>query len=362
MKAKWACIPLLLALCMIMILAGCSDDSQPAATSNPAPSGEATEPETDYFAGKTVKLIVPYSPGGTYDFMARLVSDYLPNYLPGGPSVIVENQPGGGGMLGIRNIFDADPDGLTIGHFESSVIFQQVLELDDYITFESFPVIGSTGGQTKVLMQSSDITLEDVKTGTTVKYGGIGPGNSFNISTLIADAIMGLEQLQVVQGYNGASDIFLAVNQGELHGAAIALIDYDKNPTIKELIDTGKSKIVLVIGGEEPHERYNPLLDEVPQLKDLAETEEHRNILNAFSGILKNGRIFLTSPGVPEDVVTLYREAFNQVMKDPEFLAKAVDAGFEINVNEGEQAQEEFRAVLQLPDPEKEYLKTILLE
>ena len=90
-----------------------------------APQASAQEP---YYQGKVVKMVLGHSPGGGYDAYTRLIGRHLGKYLPGNPSVVVENMPGAGSMISANYNYNvAKPDGLTIGHFSGGLIAQQLL-------------------------------------------------------------------------------------------------------------------------------------------------------------------------------------------------------------------------------------------
>src|SRR5678810_1494434 len=74
------------------------------------------------FSGKTVTIIVGYKPGGGYDATARLLARHLPKHLPGKPTVIVQNMPGGNSIIAANHMYNAaKPDGLTIGTFNRNL-------------------------------------------------------------------------------------------------------------------------------------------------------------------------------------------------------------------------------------------------
>jgi hypothetical protein len=82
-----------------------------------------------YYQGKVLTVIVPYSPGGGYDRMARVLAKYLPKYLPGAPNVIVQNMPGAASMIGTNYMYNqAKPDGLTIATIARSSAFSQLVK------------------------------------------------------------------------------------------------------------------------------------------------------------------------------------------------------------------------------------------
>src|SRR5215475_3486791 len=80
------------------------------------PSGALAE--DDYFAGKTVTIIIPIGPGGAYDTYARLVARHLGRHIPGNPTVIAQNMPGAGSLRSANFLYNvAAKDGTVIGHF-----------------------------------------------------------------------------------------------------------------------------------------------------------------------------------------------------------------------------------------------------
>ena len=84
--------------------------------------------QTAFYEGKTIRIIVGYSPGGGYDSLARILSRHLGKHIPGYPTIIVENMTGAGSLLAANYIYRlAKPDGLTIGHFNGGLAFNQVL-------------------------------------------------------------------------------------------------------------------------------------------------------------------------------------------------------------------------------------------
>src|ERR1700754_1175642 len=83
----------------------------------------------DYFKGKTVTYIVSTAPGGGYDLYGRLVAEYMQRYLPGS-TFVVRNLPGAGHLVGTNTIFASRADGLTIGTFNTGLIYNQLVGLD----------------------------------------------------------------------------------------------------------------------------------------------------------------------------------------------------------------------------------------
>src|SRR3954470_12312388 len=87
--------------------------------------------QAPYFEGKTVTIVVGYKPGGGYDATARLLSRYLPKYIAGSPTVIVQNMPGANSLIAANYVYAAaKPDGLTIGTFNRNLPIGQLLKVE----------------------------------------------------------------------------------------------------------------------------------------------------------------------------------------------------------------------------------------
>ena len=175
----------------------------------------------DFYEGKTFKIIVGYSPGGDFDAFSRVVGRYISKYIPGHPSVIVQNMPGAGSVLSANRVYAMQPgDGLTMVTFNGSFITQAVLQVPG-IMFDpqKFMWIGqpSVGALPLVLyfrpevVKSFDELLQVKKT---VYMGSSGPGDSMWEMAEFYKRI-GLK-VKNVAGYKGSVDILAATERGEL--------------------------------------------------------------------------------------------------------------------------------------------------
>lgn len=82
----------------------------------------------DFYSGKTMRFIVGYAPGGGYDTYTRLIARHIGKFIPGHPSIVVENMEGAGSLLAANYVYNkAEPDGLTVGNFNSGMVTQQAL-------------------------------------------------------------------------------------------------------------------------------------------------------------------------------------------------------------------------------------------
>lgn len=292
----------------------------------------------DFFAGKTVRIIVGFSPGGGFDTYARAISRHMHKHIPGNPTVIVENMTGAGSLIAANHVFKvAKPDGLTMGHFIGGLFMQQ-LQGRAGVEFDArkFEYIGTPVDDKPVcaLTKASGITGVErwFASKTPVKLGGTAPGSNTDDIPKILRAALGLP-LQLVSGYKGTSDIRLAAESGELAGGCWG---WDSiRATWRKGIESGDAIVVLQTLPK-PH----PELPKVPLAISLAKSEEARQLIQSgihdVSAVI---RPYVLPPGTPKDRVQIMRKAFMDTMKDREFLADAEKSKLDIEPLTGEELE-----------------------
>src|SRR3989440_5850583 len=177
------------------------------------------------FAGKTVTIVVGYKPGGGLSGSARLRARDLPQHMPGKPTVIVQNMPGGNSIIAANHMYNvAKPDRLTIGTFNRNLPIAQLTGVQG-VKFDitKFAWIGSAANETTILAIRDDLpykTFEDLrKAKEPVVIGSTGPGaNTYDFPLLLKD-MLGVK-FKIVSGYSSSADIMLAVERKEVDGRA----------------------------------------------------------------------------------------------------------------------------------------------
>src|SRR5260221_2931488 len=160
--------------------------------------------DTTLFKGKTITYIVATGPGGGYDSYGRLIARYLQKYLPGS-RVLVRNVPGAGHIVGANTIYAAKPDGLTIGMFNTGLIYDQLLRRDGVLfDLTKFSWIGKAAHDTRALMisQTSPFkTIDDmIKANAPIKFAAAGVGSAaYNDTRILADALH--LNVQIITGF-----------------------------------------------------------------------------------------------------------------------------------------------------------------
>jgi tripartite-type tricarboxylate transporter receptor subunit TctC len=294
------------------------------------------------FAGKTITIIVGFSPGGGYDVMARMVSRHLGKFLPGNPTIIVQNMPGAASVIAANQVFNiARPDGLTLGAFNRNLILGQLVNAEG-IRFDMarFAWVGSPATETTILAIRSDLpfrTPADLRRADPAPVvGATGAGGSTYDFPLLLKALAGLN-LRIISGYPSSSQIMLAVERKEVDGRA------GSYSSIKPFIDRGLVR-AIVRGAASV-----PAIERLPLDEDLTADARAKAVMRVRSAPEVIGRPFVLPPGTPAELVNVYREAFRRMTADKEFDAEAERAGFEIKFVAGDQALRIVREVLSSP-------------
>ena len=286
-----------------------------------------------FYKGKTVRLLVGIGVGSGYDINARLLARFLPKYIPGNPTLIVQNQPGAGSLSMTNQLYAGGPfDGTVIGASFNGLPTTPLLQPVG-ARFEATKLnwLGSTNRETQAMYvwSASPIqTLGDL-TSKEMIVGAQAPGSTQYDYPKLAEKLFGWK-FKVITGYEATPKIHLAMERGEVHGT------WANWSTLKAIagqwIEEKKIRILAQWAL-----RKSPELPDVPLILEQAKTEEQKQALDLALARLEFGRPFFMPPNVPADRVTAIRRAFDAVMKDKEFLAEADKLKIEVDPLTGEQ-------------------------
>jgi tripartite-type tricarboxylate transporter receptor subunit TctC len=345
------------ALVMIVLAAGCAPSS---GTGGPA-SRAATDENAlaDFFRGKTVQIVVATGSGGGFDIYSRLIATHMAKYIPGNPTIVIDNKPGAGHMLGMNYIYNVAPrNGLAIGNATGGLAIAQVfgasgVEFD--MTKLEYLGIPTTDTMVMIVARESGVRrLEDVlgPDGKQLVVGTTGPGSLQEDLPVLLRDVLGAN-LKLVSGYQGSNAMKLALERGEIQGYFNAWESVKSADLAK--VDSGEW--LLLAQFTEPAHRDLP---NVPGIMSYARTDDERQIFR-YGGVLRTLiRPYFLPPGVPAERVRALQEAFQKTMADPEFLAQAERSGLDINPLSPDEVKRDFVAFLDMPADIKARLRPLL--
>ena len=280
----------------------------------------------DFYSGKTVTILTSSAGGGTYDVAARALARHMSRHIPGAPTMIVQNMPGGGHMLASNFIYNIAPkDGTTIATVNQGVPVHQVLD-GRGVRYDAakFTWLGALGDRNFVfsIWHTAGIkTFEDLKSkGATAGTTGEG-SNGFRYPTAINN-VLGTN-IKIIKGYKSVSEVELAMQRGEINSNAHSYTaSLRSNP---DWIKEGKIVFLVQIGF-----KRDPDMPDVPLWTELAQTDEQRHILSLIGASIPLGRPFLAPPAIPAEQAALLRNAFAATLADPAFRSDAAKQDLEV--------------------------------
>lgn len=295
-----------------------------------------------YYAGKTVTIVVGYKTGGGYDATARVLARHLPKHIPGKPTVIVQNMPGANSIIAANHVYAvAKPDGLTIGTFNRNLPIAQLTKVEG-VKFDmaKFAWVGSAASECTVFAIRTDLpykTFEDLrKSKQQIVIGATGPGASTYDFPLLLKEFLGVN-IKLVSGYQSSADIMLAVERKEVDGRAGSFT------SIRPFIDRNLVRPVLRARATEPG------VENLPIDEDLASTPRAKAIMALRSAPEIVGRPYVMHPNTPPEHLKTMRAAFAAAIKDPELVAEARKAKMDLEFVDGDVAVKVMNEVLSQP-------------
>lgn len=270
----------------------------------------------DFYAGKTLTILVGFSAGGGFDTNARVLARHIGRHIPGAPNVVVDNMPGASSVTSILYLDNKAPqdgtfiDTFNFGLLSASLLRPNLAKLD----LRKYAWIGSISEDLTACYVRANLgpkTIAQLKAYGPVHFGTDGVGTSEDINERILRSLLGLDVRQV-GGYAGSAQVRLAIERGELDGDCGAWSslpdDWIKQ---KKISPISRSGMALPAG----------LTPDVPYIGDLARNERARQIINLLVSGGQVGRPFIASAAVPPERLRILRGAFDATMKDPAFRA-----------------------------------------
>jgi len=322
-----------------------------AATVFPA----AAEDAASSFAGRQMTFIIPTSPGGGFDLYSRVLIEYMRKYIPGRPTVVMQNMPGAGGVRAAGYVFNVAPkDGSTFGMPLSNIPLAEALE-PGVVQYRSkeFSWIGTMAPETEVLAvwRSTGVaTIEDSKK-KELAIGATGKLGTLALNAGLVKALLG-SKFRIILGYPAGNEVNLGMENGEVQGRTNQWTSWKSQRP--KWIEEGLLNYLLQIGPKEKD------LPQVPSFLDLVKTPREQAMVRLLQSNQLLGRSVYAPPGVPADRLAALREAFEKTMHDPEFIAKMKSLDLQINPQSGDTLAAEIAKTMENADSAARDFKRLL--
>lgn len=270
----------------------------------------------DFYRGRTVTLITPDAAGSGYDAYGRLVGRFIGAYIPGKPSVVVQNMPGAGGVIQMNHLYNvAAKDGAVFGIMMHGSLFRPIFDprevrykLDGFRWLGSVTPIDVIGAFNKDAAAKTAADLFERE----VIIGGSG-GTTLYLPNSVNRILK--TRMKLITGYKSTTDVLLAMERREVSG--VVGIGLDSIQTSKAGGEVNNYNILFQMGA-----RRSPAIPDVPLIQEFATSPDDRATLEVIFASFSIGRVF-GAPAIPDDRFVALKDAFEKTMQDPAFMEAA---------------------------------------
>jgi tripartite-type tricarboxylate transporter receptor subunit TctC len=304
------------------------------------------DPVADFYRGKSITILISAPAGSGYDAYARLLARHLGRFVPGHPSVIAQNKPGAGGLIVANTAANTSPrDGTTMFTLHFTIPLFQALGgrgvRSDAAKFSGIGRLLASNVAIGVMKESkANVTnVEDAKVRQSV-IGTTGGTSNATLYPVILNNMIGTK-FKIVQGYQGQGDVFLALDRGEIDG--FGSYSY---LTFKSVKPDYLTRFYPIVQWGEKREEAWP---DTPTAIELAINETDKRAMEMASSTSDIGFSYFLPPGVPPERVAALQNAFDEMVKDPAFLADAKQADMYLRPKTGKQIEQIVKNVLAAP-------------
>lgn len=281
----------------------------------------------NFYSGKTVKVIIPYSSGGLYSTFGTLLTSHLQKHIPGKPTVIAQHMPGAGGTTALNYVYNVAPKDGTVVITPAAGIVTTPLLRPGSVRYDpaKFNYLGgwSEAIYTLTVFHTSPVKAFDEIFKKEVIFGSTGTSSlnyqlPYMLNTLF-DA-----KIKVISGYRGGGPIRIAMERGEVHGFAGNYLGWKS--TRPEWLRDGKLIHLAQFGSKRA-----PGLEQVPTLLEFVKTDEQRSVMQFVADTGVAAFTLTAPPEVPTDRLSALEKAYLATLNDPEFRQAATKLGFPIS-------------------------------
>lgn len=300
----------------------------------------------DFYRGATVKVLIGYDTGTGYDVFARALARHLGAYIPGKPQVLPQNMPGAASLTMMNHLYNIAPRDGSVIALPARNLYTEPLFGNDRARYDParFSMIGNMSRDVALCVAwrgSGVSTFGDVRE-REILIGATAPNSISTIYPQVLNALLGT-RFRIVAGYTDANAISLAMERGEIQGYCGYTIASIKSAH-PDWLEKDLAKIFVLLSLERSAQAPG-----VPTVLELVDDEPARQALTLVFGDLTLGRPVAGPPDIPPARLAALRKAFDETMRDPEFLRDAARTKIDIDPMTGEEAARVLARILAAP-------------
>ena len=303
----------------------------------------------DYYAGKSIDLLIGAPPGGGYDIYARALARHYGRHIPGQPTIVAKNMPGAASARAAGFISTLAPkDGTAIAALMPGGVVGPLLDEKAETLFDPTKVLylGTANNGTRICVSHKDSKIKTFDDALTQKasFGGVSTSDSTRGYGYMHKKTSGAKY-DVVSGYSGTAEIALAMERGELDG--VCGWDWASFKSQRpDWIRDNKVNLLLQVGLE-PNEELTRM--GVPAVFKYVTNEGDRKAVELIISQQVFQRSYIAPPGLPAELLDTLRSAFDATMRDKDFLHDAETIRIDISPLPGAKVQELVQKIYAAP-------------
>ena len=306
-----------------------------AASVAAAATGAHAQTLEEFYRGKTLSMVIGYPTGGSNDIYARAVARHIGKHIPGNPTVIPRNMPGGGSLIAANHVFNMAPkDGTTLSLIAPTIPLEERLGVPNVkLKSAEFNWIGRVAPSVNMTFVMATVPVKTIQDTfkREVILGASARSSTVAVYPAVVANVTGAK-FKIVLGYPSSTAAMLAMERGEVEGHSTSL------------------EVVRATHPEwQPEKKITPLvqyalkrhheLPDVPMSWELGRNDDERQILRIVANATEVGKMILSTPDTPADRIAALRRAFDATMKDPAFVAELKKQRVELGPMSGEELQ-----------------------
>jgi len=308
------------------------------------------QPAQEFYLGKReLTLITSSAAGGGYDQYSRLLARHMARYLPGNPTIVVQNMIGGGGIRSANFLYNVAPrDGTVFGLIDRGMPTAPLLYGDksqarfDAVRFSWIGSIMRETGMGVLATRSAVKSIEDAKRHE-IFFGSTGPETDPAMFVRLVNELL-RTRIKVIHGYKGQPEEFQAVEKGEIDGLFMSGWSGPGRAYVRDRMGRGELQLLVQMAPQR-----DPLHQETPTILELVAAPDDRRIVQLVLDRMTLGRPLFGPPGIAGDRLSLLRRAFRQALEDPELKADAEKQRLALDPTWGEEAERVIQALYATP-------------
>jgi tripartite-type tricarboxylate transporter receptor subunit TctC len=300
----------------------------------------AADPVADFYKGKTVSLIIGYSAGGGADLWARFIARHLGRHIPGNPSVIVQNMPGGSGLAAVNHVYNTVPqDGMRI--ILPSAMGMPNVRWDTL----KFKWLGNLARDAQSCVASGRSGIKSIADAREreIIFGSDGATNTTGQHPRLLATLFGY-RLKIITGYTGTGQIRLAMESGEVEAVCSVWASSLLGPQRAD-VDSGRLVPIVQMGTKK-----HPIFGNAPMIYDLTPSKQDLQLMKFVFSPAEISRPLAVGPDTPADRVAALRDAFWAMAHSPELKADAEKQQLVVDPMDWKETEAALRDALALPE------------